>query len=184
VQAQALRFIILAQICFLAGLFVAILLKPAGLSANDGISFYGIYTRTIVPYLISLLGAAFLYWRAARVLTGPNMKLIKLGLIISAILTVVIAATPYSVNSYLGFFHASAGSSLFSLQLLLSFWLVKLLRYDFWAILLLLVEFFAGIFCFIYLSPPQGLLIQFQIIFQIAFGGLLVFSLNSAVSRK
>jgi hypothetical protein len=183
-EAQALRWIVWAQACFLSGMLVAILLKPEGLRANDGISYYGTYSRTVLPYLVSLLGAAFFSWQAAMIITSPDLKLIRTGLAAGSLLAVAVAVTPYTVNPALNFAHIVAGSALFSLQLFLSFLLVYRLHYNMWAVMLALVELVAGIVCAHFLRPTQGLLIQFQILFQIAFGLMLVLSLKLVASSK
>lgn len=176
--SRALRSIVLGQVCLYAGLVVAILLKPQGLAANAGISYYGIYARTAGPMAVGLLGSAFFSWLAAGQIHESELRPVKLGLIVFALLTIAIVVTPYSVSNFLDWLHTGTGSALFSLQLILSGWLVAKLRYNFWALLLTGVELAAGIACAIYLRPTHGFLIQFQILFQLAFGTLLVYSLQ------
>lgn len=97
----AARSIAIGQVCLYAGLAVAILLKPQGLGANDGISYYGIYARTIGPLAFGLLGSAFFSWLAAAQLRDPNLQPVKVGLIIFALLTTVVVITPYSVSNFM-----------------------------------------------------------------------------------
>ena len=54
----AIRYIIYGQSCFVAGLIVCLALKPHGLTANEGLSYYGVYRETILPYTLMLLGPA------------------------------------------------------------------------------------------------------------------------------
>jgi hypothetical protein len=183
-KPQALRAIVWAQVCFVIGLAVAILLKPAGLSSNDGISYFGIYARTAVPYMIGLLGSAFLCWRASKHIDAPELALLKDMLAAFAVLTAVIVATPYSVRPILDWIHTTAGSTLFSFQLLLSIWLVRKLKYNPAVVALAIIELASGIMCAIYLLPVRGFLLQFQIFFQLAFGGLLIYSLRILQDTK
>ena len=69
-----------------------------------------------------------------------------------------------------------AGSVLFVLQLLLSGWLVVRVNYNIWAILLALLELAGGVASAAYLKYTHGLLIQSQILFQLAFGVLLIYT--------
>jgi hypothetical protein len=177
-KPQALNFVIWGQVCFYTGLVVAILLKPHGLAANAGISYYGIYARTVIPYCVSLLGSAYCSWQSALHIHYDELKPMRNALIIMAILTVIISVTPYSFNNLLDQTHQLAGTVLFSLQLLLSIWIVIRLRYTYWSVVLSAVELLAGIVCAIYLTPAHGFLIQAQILFQLAFGALLVYSLK------
>jgi len=176
-NARAFRLVVFAQICLYAGVLLAVLLKPQGLAANSGISYYGIYARTIIPMATGLLSAAFLSWRAALYIERQDLRPIKYGLAAFAILTVVIVVTPYSFDGIADDLHTTAGSMLFSLQLLLSIWMIVKLHYKSLAIFLTLVELGAGIACAYYLHPAHGLLIQFQLLFQLAFGLLLVYSI-------
>lgn len=178
-KAQAFKLIVLGQVCLYTGILLAILLKPQGLAANSGVSYYGIYERTIVPMAAGLLAAALLSWRAALHIGQPNLRPLRLGIIAFALLTVVIVITPYSVNSVMDWLHTAAGSALFSLQLLLSIWLCAQLHFKIWSIVLTLVELVAGIACALYLRSSHGLLVQCQILFQLAFGGLLAYSLRA-----
>ena len=170
--------VIRAQICLYLGLVIAILLKPHGLAADSGISFYGIYLRTVIPFAFGLLGSAFCYLRAALSIRRQDLRPLRFALVAAVALTIVIAATPYSVSSLFDWLHTSAGSALFSLQLLLSGWLIVHLRYARIIVLLTAIELLAGIACAYYLHGSQGFLIQFQILFQIAFGALLIYSLH------
>lgn len=175
--AKAVRYIIFGQICFYIGLTVAILLKPDGLATNNGISYYGIYERTFVPYALGLLGCAFFIWLAATRIRQQKFKIVSYALIVQSILVLVIIVTPYSVSNTLDYSHTAAGSALFSLQLLLSFWLVTKLKWQIWSVALVAVELAAGIACALYLKPTHGFLIQCQILFQVAFGLLLTLGL-------
>lgn len=183
-KAQALRSIVFGQLCLYAGLIVAILLKPQGLGANAGISYYGIYARTAGPMVAGLLGSASFSWLAASQMRTSSLRPVRLGLIVFALLTIVIVVTPYSVSNFLDWLHTVAGSALFSLQLLLSFWLVAKLRYNIMAILLTIIELAAGIACAFYLRPAHGLLVQFQILFQLAFGAMLIYSLSKLLNGQ
>ncbi len=177
-QPQALGLIIWGQACLYAGLTAAILLKPAGLASNDGISYFGVHARSVIPYTLGLLGSALLCWLGSRHINTPACKPLKNGLIIFAWLIAVIVATPYAAGPVMNWLHIAAGSALFSLQLLLSIWLVNRLRYKPTALAFMIVELAAGIACAVYLIPTRGFLIQCQIIFQLAFGALLIYSLK------
>jgi cytochrome bd-type quinol oxidase subunit 2 len=87
---------------------IAILLKPQGLAANDGISYYGVYARTVGPMAAGLLGSAFFSWQAAEQLHDQHFKLAELSLIIFALLTIIIVITPYSVSNFLDWLHTAA----------------------------------------------------------------------------
>lgn len=159
------------------GLLVSVLLQPQGLGANSGISYYGIFLRTVIPYAVSLLGTTFFCWQAARAIHEDNLKLVRTALFIMAACSLVIVATPYSFDGILDHLHVAAGSFLFSVQLLLSIWLLPRVHFANWAIALTTIELLSGIACALYLYAKHGFLIQFQVLFQLAFGVLLIRSL-------
>jgi hypothetical protein len=174
----AAKTILYGQAFLYAGLFVCTLLKPAGLGANDGISYYGIYRQTFFPYAVGLLGAAYFTVRAMGQLP-EHEKVLRLSLKIYVPLIVGIVITPYAAGRWMDYLHTACGSALFSLQLILSGYLVWRLRYAWWSAALSLVELGAGILSLIWLNPTHGLLFQSQTLFQLAFGALLILALQT-----
>lgn len=173
----AARSVLLSQVILYTGLLVCVLLKPAGLAANDGISYYGIYREVFLPYAVALLGAAYFTVRAIDQLPAHE-QILRLSLKIYAPLIAGIVITPYAAGRWMDYLHTGFGSALFSLQLILSGYLVWRLRYAWWAIALTAAAFIAGVLSAIYLNPTHGFLFQTQVIFQLAFGVLLCLSLQ------
>jgi len=181
---QAAKTILSGQIILYVCLAVCVVARPAGLGANDGISYYGIYKETFFPYAVGLLGAAYFAVRAIGQLQTDDMRLLRIALKIYAPLIVGIVITPYAAGKWMDYLHTACGSALFFLQLVLSGWLVWKLRYTWWSVVLSLVELAGGILSAIYLNPTSGLLFQTQVLFQVAFGVLLILSLNRLQSTK
>jgi hypothetical protein len=88
-----------------------------------------------------------------------------------AILVVGLVATPDTVLETL---HMILGSSLFVLQLLISLLILKWLATKLLNFGLFGLELLCGIAAWYYLPLSQGLLLQAQVIFQLAFVVLLV----------
>lgn len=178
INMNILRQIMWGQGILYAGLLVCIILEPQGLGANDGISYYGIHLRTVVPYLLGLLGAAYFCWQAGSRMEQPQLRPVQISLLFFSLLIAGIVVTPYSVDRWFDYMHTALGSALFSLQLVLSGWLIWQLKYSWWSVLLGLTELAGGILSAIYLKPTHGFLLQAQILFQLAFGALLVLGLS------
>lgn len=172
----AARYILYGQVCFYVGLILCVILKPHGLAANAGISYYGDYKLTILPYTLALLGSAIFTIRAAQNL--HNQEIIKNVLLAISVLTIGILLTPDAWSRTSADVHTIFGIILFSLQLLLSFYLIWKLHFRWQAIALTGLEVAAGISAFIWLAPPTGLLLQAQAVFQVAFAGLLLYTLQ------
>lgn len=177
-KSQAWRTIIWGQVCFYVGLLIAVVLRPAGLSANSGISYYGIFAQTFIPFEVSLIGAAICTWFCARYITETGLRPIRDSLFVIAVLTCIVAITPYSYANLMNTIHRMAGTLLFTLQLILSFWLIVKLHHVLWTILLTAAELVAGIACALYLYPTHGYLFQAQVLFQFFFSALLIYSLR------
>jgi hypothetical protein len=167
-----------SQFCLYVGLAICIIIKPRGLTINNGISYYGTFKLTIIPYCFALFGSAFFCLRGTQELSiSTSVRLVHYVLLAVSILIVGIVITPYTISRLVSALHETIGSVLFSLQLLLSLWLIVYLQFKFWAITLTVLEFAAGVVSLIYLAPRHGYLLESQIIFQICFGILLISSL-------
>jgi cytochrome bd-type quinol oxidase subunit 2 len=177
-RSSVVRYIIYGQICFYTGLLACIVLKPHGLAANDGISYYGVYRETVLPYVFALLGCAYFCIKAAEQFTEAAFKLLKYAFSVIGLLIIGIMVTPDSLSQFMDGLHRACGSSLFVVQLLLSGWFIVRLRYDWRAVGLTTLELAGGIASFIYLSPAHGLLLQAQILFQLSFGALAIYALK------
>lgn len=177
-KRQVMLPAIVWQVCIVVGLGVCIALKPAGLAANDGVSYYGTFGATFAPFALAILGPAVCALLIARQTTKPDLWPLRFSLIFFALLAAIITFTPYTVSTFMDWTHTIAGSLLFALQLALSFWLAAKLHWEVWTLLLACLELTAGIVCAVYVLPAHGFLIQAQIVFQLAFGGLLIYALN------
>jgi hypothetical protein len=174
----AAKSILFGQVCLYGGLLVCVLLKPAGLATNDGISYYGVQAETILPYAFALLGGAYFTLRASHQPEDEAWRLLRLALQVYALLIAGLVITPYAAGRWVDYLHTACGSALFFLQLVLSGWLIWKLLKIWWSVVLSLIELGAGILCALYLSPTHGFLLQFQVLFQLAFGLLLILSLQ------
>lgn len=177
-RSQAWRLIIWGQVCFYIGLLIAVMIRPAGLTANSGISYYGIFAETFIPFEISLLGGAVFTWLFAQHIDEMSLRPVRESLLTMAVLTSIVAVTPYAVDTLMDSIHRTAGALLFILQLILSFWLIAKLHHAIWAVLLTMAELVAGIACALYLYPTHGYLFQAQVLFQFFFSALLIYGLR------
>lgn len=175
---SATKSIVFGQLCLYTGLIICFILKPAGLSANDGISFYGVRAETILPYAFALLGSAYFTLRAAGKLPDERLRPLRRALVIYALLAAGIVITPYAAGRWVNDVHTMFGSALFFLQLVLSGWLIWRLNKVWWSVVLSLIELAAGVLSALYLDPVHGFLLQTQTLFQLAFGILLMLSLQ------
>jgi len=172
-----IRYIAIGQACFYLGILLCISIRPEGLSANAGISYYGVYKVTILPFILAVLGPGIFCVRAGLQLDAKNFKFLRNSLIVIGVLMIGILLTPDTLSIFVADLHQGIGSLLFISQLIISAWITHKLNYDLRAILLVLIELTGGVLAYIYLKPINGYLLQSQVLFQVGFGVLAIYAL-------
>ena len=171
------RYLIYGPLISLGLLLLCVFIRPDSLSVDQGLSYFGVYKLTVIPYGAALLLYAFCLWRASEL--GDHRawyrSILSWSLKLMALLVVGLLATPDNVLETL---HMIFGSSLFVLQLLISLLILKWLASNLVNIGLFGLELLCGIAAWYYLPLSQGLLLQTQVIFQLAFAALLVRVIN------
>lgn len=172
----ARRDIFYGQLSFFAFILISIFLEPQSLTVNHGLSFFGINKSTLLPYGLGLVSSGWFTYRAAAALAHGNNVARRLGngLLSLLIPMVGILLTPYSVSPLIGDLHELFGAILFLLQLGLAIWLVVATRREPIPILLVGLQILGGIIAWVSLNDTWLLEIQGQLLFQAAFGVLLV----------
>ena len=154
-------------------LLACLLLRPSGLAANDGLSYFGGFLNTAVPYSFSFLLYAYFLWRVAPLLAtslgSKDAWAIVLALRVMSGLLVGLVLTPHTLVNGI---HTVFGTALFASQLLFSIYLFVRQR-DWQNGVILLVQLASGLAALYYLPKHGGLLLQSQVMFQLAFGLLL-----------
>lgn len=175
------RNILIGQLLSYAGLLLCILLRPAGLDLNAGVSYYGIFRETFIPYAFGILSGAYFTKQAADDLPKDE-TILKNSFKLFALIIFVIVITPYAAGHFVNDVHVTCGTVLFAGQLWLSCWLVRRLHYVKWGVVLVAAEIAVGLLAAIYLVAVKsgtGLLLQTEILYQVTFGTLLVAALQT-----
>lgn len=156
---------------------LCVFIRTDSLRVNYGLSYFGIFWSTIVPYTAGFLLYAFCLWKASDIQLENSRRSLVLAwtLRIMSIQMIGLLLTPYD---RLYNIHVFFGAGLFSLQLVLSFLLLKWLLLNWINVALVFIEFLSGLVSLYYLPQSRGLLLQTQVIFQLAFGYLLIRTLS------
>lgn len=172
---KVINDLVLAQVFLFGGMLPCVALRPAGLGANDGISYYGIHPLTVAPYAVAIGGSALFTRRALRALAPglPAPAYVARMADGLALMSGGVVLTPYSANALFDWAHTLLGTVVFFCQLVLAVQLLAWSGGDGWIAWLLAAQFTAGVIAAIYVLPEDGFLIQAQLGFQLAFGGLL-----------
>lgn len=164
---KAIQYLRVGLISFLILLSLCIFIRPSGLSANSGISYYGVFNNTLLPYSLAFLVVSISTWRAAAIMDNDTKirRLIKLSLQVFAVLLIGLLLTPHT---FLSGEHVFIGSTLFALQLVFGIVLVFMVDYNWVNVVLLVATFISGLASLVYLNQNSGYMLQSQIIFQIS----------------
>lgn len=152
---------------------VCILIRPQSLGVDYGVSYLGVFTDTIVPYAVALVGAAYCIWRASDLVTDfDHSLLIGRSMKIMAFQVIGLLLTPYT---RFGGVHEFLGSTLFLVQLGLACLAIKWLGgSDRRLTLLTGIMLLSGLAAAYYLPQSRGFELQTQVVFQLAFWVLFI----------
>lgn len=161
-EASATRFIHLAFIGVMACVALCILVCPAGLTANDGFSYFGGQSSSLPFYLLGCGLFSLGFGLAALALRG----LFRAAFFACALCMIGVAATPYNAP-VLGELHELFGAALFILELVTCVALARRAHGKAGWIGLAFM-FASGLVCFYYLPMRLGYLLEGQVAFQLA----------------
>lgn len=175
---QAMGLFLCGQIGFYLLLIVCIFLRPQGLFANDGFSYYGDYAQTILLYRLAFIVTGLLTFLSSWFLPKAMPFIaIKFVFRIMPVLLLGVVVTTAPGHTKLDIVHVGIGMTLFVVQLLTACWLALFIykdRFNQWLLILLL---FSGLISLIALEGIISYLLEGQILFQLAFGALMMHTL-------
>ena len=182
------RYVLLGQVCLIGGLAVCYLLRPELLRSAGGLSNYGVYRQTVIPYTLAFgLGGLFTWlaaFQARRARPAPA-RLPAILIILAALFLIVLLSTyAYKHGYVLNTFHRGCAIGLFVYEIATSIWLTASGRRN-WSAWLLLTVFLGG--CLVSLLSLLNVIhVLFigQSLAGVAFAFLLVKAVNQAQTAK
>jgi hypothetical protein len=166
------RLLLRAQLAFWACVVACFVVGGGGLSHNHGFSVYGGRPSTIVPWAIGFVLAAYFILRAASLLDDSDRMLAQ-SLRITVVLLLGVLFTPDTVDQFFYDAHIVASIALFLFEAIVGLWLVR--RAQLRATLqLYVIQIAGGIVAGLSQLQWIGLLSPGILVFQVAFGALLV----------
>jgi hypothetical protein len=189
VDRWVFRFLLLSQCSLFLFLAVCVAIVPHVLLARDegGVSNYGIYGKTVVPFTIALVACGVFILMAAQIAprTPTVLERFRCALQILGVLFLLLLTTtyPYKLNPMLKDVHVGVGSILFLFEMAMGIWIAVVLQRDWITVLLLLLQAIGFLLALSTLIGVLHILFISQIIASLAFGVLLVrmaFQLGSA----
>ncbi|GAA0391901.1 hypothetical protein GCM10009530_48980 [Microbispora corallina] len=182
---RAVGDVVRGEACLFGGIALCVVLRPEGLAANNGMSYYGVHWLTVTPYVGALVGAALFIRRGLRGVAAatPAPEHVRRMADVFVALLIGIVLTPYTLGGAVDWAHRGLGAALFALQLVLGTRLVAWAHGDVLGVAFLLVQLGGGILAAVFVLQPDGLLIHGEATFQLGFGLLLVRVLPLVPSR-
>ncbi len=171
-MTRAARLVLAAQLCFWAAVAVCFVLDDGGLGGNHGFSVYGGSWHTVVPWAVGFCAAGALLLLAAAELDATDPQL-ALGLRLTTLFLLGDLFTPDTVDQAFYVLHIVASVLLFLFQAILGLWLVHRAPAR-GAIELYALQIAGGIVAGLSQAQWIGLLSPGILVFQVAFGALLV----------
>jgi len=184
------RYLLISQLSLLLDLAICLILIPHYLFARNegGMSNYGIHLRSVVPYSLSFLVAAYYVLKAALTIKARSVTLRRLRLLLVGygiiFLLILITTYGYKTNTFLKDTHIVVTIITFWFELLSAIWLCKAFLSDKLNISLLVCQFIALIIGSLTFFGAFHLLFTSQLITIITFGVILVRSSGQAVQAK
>jgi hypothetical protein len=171
-KASARRLLLWAQVVFWTCVGLCFVVTGGGLGHNHGFSVYGGSWSTVLPWAVGIAGAAALIWRAADALPDEDPALGRC-LRINVVLLVFILLTPDTIDQAFYVAHIVASVALFLFQAVVGLWLVVRTRSNL-VLQLYALQIAAGLVAGASQAQWIGLLSPGILVFQLAFGALLV----------
>jgi hypothetical protein len=177
--------LVAAEVSFFAMLVVCYLLEPHAPTQKEGISYYGNYLHTLVPYTVAFIASGLFTFGAATTMRAVSTELrrLKMALYILAILLICLTLVPSLYNSFVGLVHVGIGSGIFLDQMAIGLWFVRRRAGNFIDYGLVAVMIASGGAAG--LSVPDVIDVMFvsQVIYEVAAGVLIVRALAYMLSE-
>ncbi len=183
---KSIDYLIYGHLSFYFFVLLSILLVPSGVLTNNGLSYYGTLRLTLPLFVLAVVSASFFIILAVSLLPKGDrfFQMFETFLFVVICLLLAVVATPYSLSPFFYKLHKVFAWALFMTQGGMGVWLTlytyQRKRDFFW----LLVKAAALGIGFLSLNHIVPLLIVGQLLYEIAFGFILVRSLERLLGAE
>src|SRR5688572_29728184 len=94
----AIRYFLIGQTSLYLSILICVLLRPAGLEANDGVSYYSSQALTVGPFSLGLLLCAWFVYKVPSGLPRQVLPQLKNWTTTLAALMLIVVLVPYAFN--------------------------------------------------------------------------------------
>ena len=170
---KAARYVLLGQLSLFFFLFICFLIIPHFLlKPNEGgVSNYGLYAKTVVPYTLAFGLAGILNLQAARFISGKPLR--RTVMVVGFLLLAALLSTyPYKVNRALNDIHIYVGIILLTTEMIAGIWFGCFLARNATNIILLLILLIGFLFASLTFFGVIHILFVAELLTSLAFGVL------------
>jgi len=172
-ERKVVRYILIGQVGLFISLIICALLIRSQNVISDGISYFGVHRKTIIPYAAGIIFCSLSVIKATTYITIDSLQVLKRALQTVSVLLIGLLLTPYTINTFFNWAHMTVGTLIFLIEMAISIWIVIMTDRDYFYIVLFLIQFTSGVVALLSLIGTVNLLFYGQFIYQIAFAFLL-----------
>jgi hypothetical protein len=128
-ESEVRHFLLATQAFFFLAVGVCVVINHSREAQTSGVSFYGVYHRTIAIIVLGFCAASYGLWRASSYLARVGLSHVTvLGLRVVAVGLVLLLLTPYNKGTFFNWAHMSVGVVMALVQLAVAAQLMMLYR--------------------------------------------------------
>ena len=184
-EIEVRHFILATQTFFFLAVSVCLCINHSAKAESSGISFYGVYHRTLAIIILGFCAGSYGLWRASAFLARAGLaRRTKFGFRVLAVGLILLLLTPYDKGTFFNWAHMTVGVVMALVQLAIAFQLMVLYR-SWQALGALGVQLFGGIWAA--LSLPDwsfSYLLVGELIFELGFSWCLIEWTYALYSRR
>lgn len=176
-ERKNIALLVLAQINFFVMAAICYFLLPHAPIEIEGVSYYGNYAHTLVPYVLALSGtAALIILWVVKLSTNqtPELKIFRSLLVILSVLLIFLTFTPSHAVRFLYDTHVALGGGIFLCQIGIGLWLAGWLSRRPVNILLAALQLLAAVLAMLSLPNVIDVMFLSQVLLQLTSGILVI----------
>jgi hypothetical protein len=174
-RGRAVAYLVSGECCFLTMMVICYAIEPSSIAVKRGLSYYGNYVATGVPYALGFGSSIALMALGLTRIESSSATVERFRCAVAAELALMasIPLTPYRVDLVFDWLHTGMAAVLFASGFALGGWLVLRLR-DWFTRILYVIESGAGIAILTEQLGIHDYMIPSELVFQLAAFGLIV----------
>lgn len=186
-MSKLIKYYIIGQLAGYLGIGLSLLILPAGITTNDGVSYFGAHWETVGAFGGGLLIMTACAYRIFQML--PKYEIIFRSLVLgSAVLLFGLAVTPFGSIHSLAWTHERLTELLFVIEVIMVAYIALFIRRNLISLGMLALVLGSAIWMMTYWAPDRQLLLVGELITEASFSvatlyGLLKFAPFKAANK-